>query len=123
MLSHLLDLSVSAGLLQRLVEVHAVAGCRVDSRDPRLRRFASADYNPLQQMPRWRRVGDVSCALEGLRRQVFDRVEMSSHRFLIDAELYARACHAGISRGSSPVRGAGVRESAPEWWRSRRSPG
>ncbi|HPK66153.1 MAG TPA: glycosyltransferase family 2 protein, partial [Thermoanaerobaculia bacterium] len=40
---------------------------------------------------------DVNCAFKLFRRSFFEKVELRSDGFLIDAELYARARRAGLT--------------------------
>lgn len=91
------DLHDIAQLHSRLAEFDMVTGYRVGRQDRFLRHVTSQVYNFLQGLVLGLRVRDVNCAFKLFRRSFFDRVELSSEGFLIDAELYARARQAGLS--------------------------
>jgi glycosyltransferase involved in cell wall biosynthesis len=91
------DLRHIADLYPDLAEADMVAGFRVDRQDEPIRLLTSGVYNWLQSRMLGIRVKDVNCAFKLFRRSFFDRVELSSEGFLIDAELYARAQQAGLT--------------------------
>jgi glycosyltransferase involved in cell wall biosynthesis len=120
------DLKHIADLYPALAKVEMVGGYRVGRQDRPIRHITSAVYNWLQSRALGIRVRDVNCAFKLFRRTFFDRVQLSSDGFLIDAELYARAQRAGISwqqvgvphrprlRGSTTVSVATVFETLRE---------
>ena len=79
------------------------------------------------------RVRDVNCAFKLFRRSFFEQVQLSSDGFLIDAELYLRAKHAGLKRaqvgvmhrprtlGTTTVRASTVAQTLRELWNLSRS--
>lgn len=91
------DLREITALYPRLAEVDMVAGYRVERDDRWIRLLTSEVYNRLQGRLLGLRVRDVNCAFKLFRRAFFDRVQLSSDGFLIDAELYARAKRAGLT--------------------------
>lgn len=91
------DLGHIADLYPDLRRVDMVTGFRVGRQDRPIRHVTSAVYNWLQSSLLGLRVKDVNCAFKLFRRSFFDRVELCSKGFLIDAELYARAQSAGLS--------------------------
>ena len=86
-----------------LAEAEMVAGWRRARQDPWPRLFASSVYNLLQRFVLGARARDVDCAFKLFRRSFFEQVELSSHGFLIDAEMYARADRAGLRVLQLPV--------------------
>lgn len=86
-----------------LAESDMVAGWRRDRQDSRFRCFASQVFNLLQSAVLGVRARDVDCAFKLFRRSYFERVQLSSQGFLIDAELYARASRAGLRVSQLPV--------------------
>jgi len=90
------DLAEIDRLYPYLAEADMVTGYRVGRKDPWIRLLTSATYNRLQALVLGLKVRDVNCAFKLFRRSVFDRIELTSDGFLIDAELYARAQRAGL---------------------------
>jgi glycosyltransferase involved in cell wall biosynthesis len=86
-----------------LSNAEMVAGWRRQRRDPWIRRFASAFFNRLQRAVLGARAKDVDCAFKLFRRSFFQRIQLSSRGFLIDAEMYARAARAGLRVVQLPV--------------------
>jgi dolichol-phosphate mannosyltransferase len=74
-----------------------VTGFRVGRQDRWIRLVTSGVYNRLQGWMLGLRVRDVNCAFKLFRRSFFEKVQLSSDGFLIDAELYARAKKAGLT--------------------------
>ncbi len=98
------DLGDLARAYPLLATADMVAGWRQDRQDPWPRRLLSAGYNWLQRRLLGTRARDVDCAFKLFRRSFFERVELTSSGFLIDAELYARARLAGLRVVQLPVR-------------------
>jgi glycosyltransferase involved in cell wall biosynthesis len=91
------DLHDIQDLYPHLAEFDMVAGYRVGRRDRWFRFVTSGVYNRLQGWTLGLRVKDVNCAFKLFRRSFFERVQLASDGFLIDAELYARARKAGMT--------------------------
>ncbi len=127
------DLREIARLYPLLEGVDMVAGYRQGRQDPWIRLLTSAVYNRLQSWVLGVKARDVNCAFKLFRRSFFDRIELSSDGFLIDAELYARAQRAGLrwrqvgvthrprERGSTTVSLGTIFETLSELRRLRRS--
>ena len=127
------DLGEISRLYPLLEQADMVAGYRVGRQDPWQRLLTSWVYNRIQALVLGISVRDVNCAFKLFRRSFFDRVNLSSDGFLIDAELFARAQSAHLTwvqagvrhrpreRGSSTVRAGTVAETLAELWRLRRS--
>jgi dolichol-phosphate mannosyltransferase len=98
------DLGDLARAYPLLAHADMVAGWRQDRQDPWVRRSLSAVFNVLQRCLLGTRARDVDCAFKLFRRSFFERVDLSSSGFLIDAELYARARIAGLRVAQLPVR-------------------
>lgn len=91
------DLHDIAELYPQLAEYDMVTGYRIGRQDRWIRFVTSGVYNRLQGSMLGLRVRDVNCAFKLFRRSFFDKVELSSDGFLIDAELYARAKKGGLT--------------------------
>jgi len=87
-----------------LAQADMVAGWRQDRQDSWMRKSLSAIFNALQRCFLGTRARDVDCAFKLFRRSFFERIELTSSGFLIDAELYARARLAGLRVAQLPVR-------------------
>jgi len=122
------DLHDVVDLYPKLAEVDMVTGYRVARQDRFIRFVTSGVYNQLQGWVLGLRVRDVNCAFKLFRRSYFERVQLSSDGFLIDAELYARARSAGLTwaqvgvrhrpreLGTTTVKGATVIETLRQLW-------
>jgi dolichol-phosphate mannosyltransferase len=97
------DLEELAVAYPLLAHADMVAGWRWDRRDSWLRRCLSSCFNVLQRVLLGTRARDVDCAFKLFRRSFFERVELTSSGFLIDAEIYARAELAGLRVAQLPV--------------------
>ena len=97
------DLGELAVAYPLLSHADMVAGWRWDRQDPWLRRCLSVGFNWLQRRLLGTKGRDVDCAFKLFRRSFFERVELSSSGFLIDAELFARAEQAGLRVRQLPV--------------------
>jgi len=91
------DLTEIRRLAPHLAAHDMVAGYRLARQDPWIRLLTSRTYNLLQGLVLGIRVRDVNCAFKLFRRSFFEKVELRSDGFLIDAELYARARRAGLT--------------------------
>ncbi len=126
------DLREIARLYPLLKDVDMVAGYRDGRKDPWVRLLTSAVYNRLQSWVLGVDVRDVNCAFKLFKKSFFDRIELASDGFLIDAELYARAKRAGMTwtqtgvthrpreKGATTVHFSTITETLRELWRLRR---
>jgi len=97
------DLMEIGRLYPLIADADMVAGYRVGRQDPWFRLVTSGVYNAIQGLVLGVRARDVNCAFKFFRRDFFERVNLSSDGFLIDAELYARADRAGLRWAQGPV--------------------
>ncbi|HVR97080.1 MAG TPA: glycosyltransferase family 2 protein [Thermoanaerobaculia bacterium] len=97
------DLAELALAYPLLAEADLVTGWRCNRQDPWPRKLASAGFNLLQGLMLGVQVRDVDCAFKLFRRSFFERVHLTSRRFLIDAEIYARSQRAGLRLRQLPV--------------------
>jgi len=97
------DLMEISRLYPLIADADMVAGYRVGRQDPWFRLVTSGVYNAIQGLVLGVRARDVNCAFKFFRRDFFERVNLSSDGFLIDAELYARADRAGLRWAQGPV--------------------
>ncbi len=97
------DLMEMGRLYPLIQEADMVAGFRVGRKDPWFRLVTSGVYNTIQGWVLGVRARDVNCAFKFFRRDFFEKVDLSSDGFLIDAELYARADRAGLRWAQGPV--------------------
>jgi glycosyltransferase involved in cell wall biosynthesis len=74
-----------------------VSGYRLDRQDNRIRRFNAWAWGTLVKRLLGFRCRDVDSAFKLYRREIFDHFEMKSNGALIDAEILARANHAGYT--------------------------
>lgn len=122
------DLHDIGDLYPKLAEADMVTGYRVGRQDRWVRFVTSGVFNRLQGWLLGLRVRDVNCAFKLFRSSYFDKVQLSSDGFLIDAELYARAKAAGLSwiqvgvqhrpreLGRTTVKSSTVAETLRELW-------
>ncbi len=97
------DLGDLARAYPLLAHADMVAGWRQDRQDSWLRKALAAGFNVLQRSLLGTQARDVDCAFKLFRRSFFERIELSSSGFLIDAELYGRANLAGLRVVQLPV--------------------
>jgi len=98
------DLMEMAELYPMIADADMVAGYRIGRQDPWFRLVTSAVYNFIQARVLKVRARDVNCAFKFFRKDFFQKIELKSDGFLIDAELYARADRAGLRWVQGPVR-------------------
>ncbi len=109
-----------------------VIGIRTDRKDPWFRRFVAKSYNLLVRATfGLRGVTDIDCAFKLFRREVFERVKITSAGFTIDTEILVKAQRAGLriretgvthrprSKGNSTVRFHHVVETLKGLWKLR----
>ena len=98
------DLDDLARAYPLLAQADMVAGWREGRQDSWVRIALSAVFNVMQRFFLGTRARDVDCAFKLFRRSFFERIDLTSSGFLIDAELYARAHLAGLRVAQLPVR-------------------
>ena len=81
-----------------------VAGYRAERADAWLRKLASAGFNLLARLVLGIEARDVDCAFKLFRRAFLDRLHLVSTGFLVDSEIYARACRSRAVVRQLPVR-------------------
>ncbi len=95
------------GQLERLLpladEYDIVNGFRLNRQDKFIRKVNAALWNFMVKRLLRFRVRDVDSAFKLYRREIFDNIEMKSTGALIDAEILARATHAGYTIGNIGV--------------------
>lgn len=97
------DLMEMGRLYPLIADADMVAGIRVGRQDPWFRLVTSGVFNAIQARVLGVRARDVNCAFKFFRRDFFEKVDLCSDGFLIDAELYARADRAGLRWAQGPV--------------------
>ena len=79
-----------------LMEQWDIASCyRLNRRDPLIRKINAWAWTKLVGIVFGLRVRDVDCAFKLYKREIFDRIKLSSTGALIDAEILARAAGKG----------------------------
>ncbi|MFH1017559.1 MAG: glycosyltransferase family 2 protein [Pseudomonadota bacterium] len=74
-----------------------VIGYRADRQDPAFRKFTARIYNSMVHFVfGLRGVRDIDCAFKLFRRSVFNRIQIESRHFLIDAEILIKAQRLGM---------------------------
>lgn len=68
-----------------------VVGYRQDRQDAWIRIFVSRCYNILVSTIFSLRVRDIDCAFKLFRRDIFDKIEIKYHGFLVDTEILTKA--------------------------------
>lgn len=81
-----------------------VAGYRVNRQDPLMRIFIAWVYNQIIWLSLGLKIRDVDCAFKIYRREVFEKIKLTSETGLIDAEILVKAKRAGFSIGQVGVR-------------------
>jgi glycosyltransferase involved in cell wall biosynthesis len=85
------DMSDIKVLLPAIDNYDIVTGYRMDRKDPTLRLFLAWCYNQLVRLLFGLRVRDVDCAFKLYRRRIFDKINIETDRFFVDAEILAKA--------------------------------
>lgn len=79
-----------------LMEHWDIVSCyRLDRRDPLIRKINGWAWTKLVCLLFGLKVRDVDCAFKLYKREIFERIELSSTGALIDAEVLARAARKG----------------------------
>jgi glycosyltransferase involved in cell wall biosynthesis len=89
------DISEMPPLL-RLMERYDIVSCyRLNRRDPIIRKINGWCWTRLVCLLFGLKIRDIDCAFKLYKRQMFDKIELSSTGALIDAEILARAARKG----------------------------
>jgi glycosyltransferase involved in cell wall biosynthesis len=82
--------------LLELMEQYDIVSCyRLNRRDPLIRKINAWCWTRLVCFLFGLKVRDIDCAFKLYKREIFDKIEMSSTGALIDAEILARAARKG----------------------------
>jgi len=81
-----------------------VAGYREHRQDPYMRIFIAWVYNQIIWLSLGLKIRDIDCAFKIYKKQVFDKIKMTSETGLIDAEVLVKAKRAGFTIGQTGVR-------------------
>ena len=100
-----------------LMEQYDIVSCyRLNRRDPIIRKINGWCWTKLVCLLFGMKIRDIDCAFKLYKREIFDKIELSSTGALIDAEILARANRAGyriIQKGVHHYpRTAGVQSGA-----------
>lgn len=91
------DIAEIGLLLERIGQADIINGFRKNRQDPWRRKLNGACWSWLCQRLLQFRVRDVDSAFKLYKREIFDRIQLRSTGALIDAEVLARATHAGYT--------------------------
>lgn len=72
-----------------------VVGYRIDRKDPWIRLFLSGCYNVIVRLLFGIGVKDVDCAFKLFRKDIFDKVKITSNLFFVNTEILAKAAFYG----------------------------
>jgi len=82
--------------LLSLMEQYDIVSCyRLNRRDPIIRKINGWCWTKLVCLLFGLKIRDIDCAFKLYKREIFDKIELSSTGALIDAEILARAAHKG----------------------------
>jgi len=82
--------------LLRLMEQYDIVSCyRLNRRDPIIRKINAWCWTRLVCAMFGLKIRDIDCAFKLYKREIFDKIELSSTGALIDAEILARAARNG----------------------------
>ncbi len=90
------DVKELTHLLPLISEADIVCGFRIYRFDPLTRLVLSWGFNLLVRIVFRINVHDVDCAFKLFRREVFDKIEIESKKFFVDAEILAKAKYFGF---------------------------
>ncbi len=85
------DLSEITLLLNLVDQNDIVVGFRKDRQDPWIRKFVSRCFNIMSHQIFKFNVRDVDCAFKVFRREVFDKIKITSENFMVDTEIMSKA--------------------------------
>jgi glycosyltransferase involved in cell wall biosynthesis len=90
------DVREISRLLPLIEEADLVCGFRIYRFDPLTRLVLSWGFNLLVRIIFRIKVRDIDCAFKLFRREIFDRIEIESKKFFVDAEILAKAKYYGF---------------------------
>ena len=91
------DIKEMPPLLPLMAQYDIVSCYRLDRQDSLLRRLNGWGWTKLVCLLFGLKIRDIDCAFKLYKRQIFDKIELSSTGALIDAEILARAVRKGCS--------------------------
>ena len=98
------DVRELKNFLGAIEDYDMVCGFRIYRYDPFTRLFLSWGFNLLVRIIFRIRVRDIDCAFKLFRRDIFDKVNIESQRFFVDAEILAKARYHKFSMTELGVR-------------------
>ena len=98
------DVREIKNLLPLIEDADIVSGFRIYRFDPLTRLVLSWGFNLLVRMIFRINVRDIDCAFKLYRREVFDKVQIESKKFFVDAEVLAKAKYYGFRLAEVGVR-------------------
>lgn len=98
------DVRELKNLLPLIENADIVNGFRVYRFDPLTRLVLSWGFNLIVRVAFRIKVKDIDCAFKLFRREVFDKVNIESQKFFVDAEVLAKAQHYGFRMAEIGVR-------------------
>jgi glycosyltransferase involved in cell wall biosynthesis len=98
------DVREITSLLPLIENADIVNGFRIYRFDPLTRLVLSWGFNLLVRIVFRIKVRDIDCAFKLFRREVFDKVNIESKKFFVDAEVLAKARYYGFRMAEVGVR-------------------
>ena len=98
------DVREITSLLPLIEDADIVNGFRIYRFDPLTRLVLSWGFNLLVRIIFRIKVRDIDCAFKLFRREVFDKVNIESKKFFVDAEILAKARYFGFRMAEVGVR-------------------
>ena len=98
------DVREITSFLPLIEDVDIVNGFRIYRFDPLTRLVLSWGFNLLVRILFRIKVRDIDCAFKLFRREVFDKVNIESKKFFVDAEVLAKARYFGFRMTEVGVR-------------------
>ena len=98
------DVREISNLLPFIKDSDIVCGFRIYRFDPLTRLVLSWGFNLLVRITFGIKVRDIDCAFKLFRREVFDKVNIESKKFFVNAEVLAKARHYGFRLSEVGVR-------------------
>ena len=98
------DVREITSLLPLIEDADIVNGFRIYRFDPLTRLVLSWGFNLLVRIIFRIKVRDIDCAFKLFRREVFDKVNIESKKFFVDAEVLAKARYFGFRMSEVGVR-------------------
>ena len=90
------DVKELANLLPLIEDADIVNGFRIYRFDPLTRLVLSWGFNLIVRIVFRIKLRDIDCAFKLFRREVFDKVQIESKKFFVDAEVLAKARYHGF---------------------------